>query len=470
MENSEKNIINDSVNEVINVEMSKDKMLGVIWFNAPKNGGQTLSYEKMMDILKGHGIVAGINEKDLQELSKEKKYEYKYIIAKGKPAVNGEAAKINLQFDAEALKNFKPTTNEDGTVDFKNLNIVHNVKKGEILATKVLPTMGEDGYNVAGQPLKAKKGKDIRMPKGKNTVLSEDGLTLMAAQEGKLEYDGYNVSVSNVYLISGDVDSGTGNIEFVGDIVVGGSVHSGFKIKAQGSVEVRGPVDSATIIAGKDIILSYGVQGTETSKLIAGGNIIAKFIQNTNVEAEGDIVTEAIMHSNVTAGGAIKVENGKGTIVGGSVAATNLVMARSIGSPMGTVTSIQIGVAPSVYAEHKQLIDEIKKQEENIKHIDQSMAFIRSKFIGGNIPPDKEEMLRKLSATRQPLYAQLQQDRTKFTKLSKKLNEANDGLIRVSGNVYPGVKIVFGSLIKYIDDVQVRCSIRKVDGDIYIGV
>ncbi len=474
MTDSQENRLNQEelkpVNETLFVEVSKDKMLGVIWFEEPKNGGAVLSLNQIKDEIDRKGIKKGIDFELLNHIASEKKYSYKYIIAKGILPEDGQDGILTLTFSAEDIKSFKPKQNADGTVDFKNLHAVHNVKKGDILATKTPPADGKEGYNIFDQVLKAKKGKDVRIPKGKNTEISADGLSLIAAVDGKLEYDGHNIYVNTVYTLNGDLDSSIGNIDFIGSVVISGSIKSGFTVKAEGSVEVKGSVEDSVIIAGGDIFLSYGIQGIEKGKLISGGNVVAKFIQNATVEAKKDVITEAIIHSNVSAGNMIRVESGKGTIVGGSVAATHMILAKSIGSPMGTATTVQIGILPSIYQKHKQIEAELHLKQETLDKVEQSIKFLFTKARETKLDAQKQMMLHKLNDSRTPLIEEIGVLKSEFNELSEVLREAQDGIIKAMDTVYPGVKLIIGNSIKYVDDTQVRCTIRKVDGDIFIGL
>lgn len=456
--------------EGIHVEVSRDKMLGVIYFTEPENGGRKITFDEVKAAIRDKGIVKGIKEEDLEEIFKDHHYGYKYIIAQGKSPVDGEDGRIEFAFDVEALKQFKPKVNGDGTVDLKDLSAVKNVKVGDYLATKILAAPGEEGFNVQGQVLRAKKGKEARMPKGRNTKILEDGVTLVSDIDGKLEYDDHNIYINSVYTIFGDLDSSIGNVDFIGSVVVHGSINSGFTIKAGGSVEVRGSVDDAVIIAGEDILLSYGIQGTEKSKLVARGNVVAKFIQNAYVEAGGSVITEAILHSTVTAGDSIRTEIGKGTIVGGSVAATNLILAKSIGSPMGTATDVQIGVPPSIYTEHRALAEEIKVKRESLGKIDQSLKFLISKTKNGGLTSQQKVMLQKCNDTRRSILEEYEDARVRYEKIGETLKNVKDGIVKCSDTIYPGVKITFGNLIKYIDECYVRVVIRKLEGDLHIGI
>lgn len=79
-------------------------------------------------------------------------------------------------------------------------------------------------------------------------------------------------------------------------------------------------------------------------------------------------------------------------------------------------------------------------------------------------------MLQKLTSSRQPLVEEYEELKAKYTKLGIRLSEVKEGLIKATDSVYPGVKVEIGSLIKYIDDRYVRCVIRRVEGEIYIGI
>ena len=210
------------VKEVFKVEISKDKMVGVAWFEKPEGDYSKLTLEEIQNEVRTSGVVYGVDEALLNRLSREHDYNYKYLVAKGKAPVDGVDGDIVFNFDPKSLSDFKPKVNEDGTVDFKNLNAVRNVKKGEVLAKRKPATAGQVGFNVAGQAVKAKKGKEARIPKGKNTTVLNDNVTLVADLEGKLEYDGHNIYINSLYNVQGDLDTSIGNIDFVGSVVING--------------------------------------------------------------------------------------------------------------------------------------------------------------------------------------------------------------------------------------------------------
>ena len=84
-------------------------------------------------------------------------------------------------------------------------------------------------------------------------VKSDDGKTYYAQLDGKVEYRNYDLNVSNVYSVSGDLDIGTGSIDFNGDVTISGGVHSGVTVHAMGNIFIGGYVEDAILKAGKDI-------------------------------------------------------------------------------------------------------------------------------------------------------------------------------------------------------------------------
>ena len=65
---------------------------------------------------------------------------------------------------------------------------------------------------------------------GNNITISEDKLSLIANIDGCLFIKSGVLHVDDVYQIRGDVDFHTGNIDFNGDVIIGGDVKSGFQI------------------------------------------------------------------------------------------------------------------------------------------------------------------------------------------------------------------------------------------------
>ena len=464
-------IVENKVDETIKVEISPDKMLGVISFTAPKNGGKKLTLDKIRQSMQSAGVVSGINRELISSLVEDKKYDHKYLVARGNPPIHGEDGILELLFntDTEDMASLRPKENEDGSVDFKKLDLIQTVKKDQLLAKIKPPTVGESGENVLGRKIKANKGKVRRFPKGKNIYTSDDGLSLFASVEGQLIYDLNRITVSETYVVEGDAGVATGDIDFSGNVLVTGNVESGFTINAGGNVEVRGFVGEATIIAGNDIVLRHGIQGKDRGKLVAGGDIVAKFIQNSIVEAKGCLYTEAIMHSQVEAGDSVIVEVNKGLIVGGTVQAINLISAKIIGSPMSTATTVKISMTLSLQHQYNTTKSELGKKRQQLDQVTKNISFIKEKLAKGEmVPKARLEQVKPMTSLKNKLGLEIDQLQKEYASLSTMQQDHKGGVIKVRDVIYPGSKVIMGNLVKHIREDIKYTRIYIQDADIKI--
>ena len=103
-----------------------------------------------------------------------------------------------------------------------------------------------------GRVIAAKKGKGLPPLVGRGFDKSVDGLTYTAAIDGKIERHKNRIIILPILEINGDVDVGTGNIDFVGDVVIHGSVKTGARIRAAKSITIDGVCEGCVLEAGND--------------------------------------------------------------------------------------------------------------------------------------------------------------------------------------------------------------------------
>ena len=215
---------------------------------------------------------------------KNRRYCTDITIALGIEPVHGTDASIEYHFNTD--KNAKPTLLEDGSVDFFHLNVVNDCKAGDELATLTPADPGQYGMTVLGEKVKPRNVKVKQLKFGHDIKLSEDKLHIYSEVNGHVELAGEQVFVSNVLEVE-NVDTATGNVEYNGSVKVNGNVATNFEVKATGDIEIKGVVEGARIEAGGNIVIVRGNNGMGKAELIAGGNIISKFLENTKVEAGG---------------------------------------------------------------------------------------------------------------------------------------------------------------------------------------
>lgn len=456
----------ERIDATVKVTVSPDKMKAYVTFTPPDNG-RMLTLEEVLDELSKNGVIYGINRTNLETLVKYPVYNEMICIAEGTPPVNGENGKVEFHFDIK--RDHRPTILEDGRVDFRELNLIQNIEKGGVLCSLIPPTPGKPGKTVAGTDIPALDGKPAVLPRGRNVVVSEDGTQLVAGIDGQISYIDGKVSVFATHEVKADVDNSTGNINFIGNVVVMGNVLSGFTIEAGGNVEVMGVVEGATIRAGGDIILRRGMQGMGKGILISGGDIIARYIENSNVEARNDIKAEAIMHSNVKCGNKLEISGRKGLLVGGSCKVGKEIIAKVIGSHLATVTEIEVGVDPAVRERYKAVRDEIVQMETDLRKAEQAIAILRKMELSGTITPEKKEMLAKSMRTRVYYSSRLMELKEELGQLEAKLQQEAYGRVRCHDIIYPGTRVAIGSCMMYVKENLHYCTLYRDGADIRVG-
>jgi len=454
------------INATANVFITPDKMKASISFNPPENG-RMMTYDEVLAVLNEHGVIYGINKANIEAIVKYPIYGEMVTVAEGTPPVNGQNGKVEFHFDLN--KQTKPTILEDGRVDFRELNLIECVNEGQKLCTLFPPTAGTPGKTVLGTDVPAQNGKPAVLPKGRNVVPSEDGMSLIAKISGQVTYQEGKIHVFSTYEVPADVDNSTGNINFVGNVLVRGNVLSGFTIDAGGSVEVWGVVEGATIRAGGDIILRRGMSGMGKGILISGGDIIARFIENSNVQAQNNIKSEAIMHSHVKCGNKLELSGKKGLLVGGTTKVGKEIVAKVIGSYLATLTDIEVGVDPTLRERYKELKDEITKMEADLRKAEQAITLLKKLEMAGGLTPEKQEIMAKSVRTRLFFTNRINEYKTEAAAIEGQLQQEAYGKIRAYNYIYPGTKVAIGSCLMFVRENLQYCTLYRDGADIRVG-
>jgi len=448
--------------EAFKIEITEDKMMAKIIFFPSEDA---FNKELILRKLKARGVILGINEELVNALEVEREYNIPYIVAEGRPAVDGVPAVITYMFKTE--KDTRPDIDDEGNVNYKKLNVIANVKKGQMLARLVPVKAGVEGANLSGDPLPPRMPKVVRLRYGKNIIVNEDKTELYAATDGLVKLFEGKVMVNNVYEVPNNVGPSTGNVEFEGTVIVHGNILTGFSVHAKGDVEVMGAVEGAEIKSGGNITLHAGIQGMGKSHVEAFGNLQAKYIENAEVVAGGDVHSEAILHSDVTCKGKVTVEGRKGMISGGHIRAGESVITKVLGSHMGTVTTVEVGIDPIMLGEYAELKKSLPKMEGEVKKLDQVITLLnKRKEIDGKLDDDKQEMY--MSGVRNKIFLtnKTRQAKARFDELSEMVENKNSGSVSVSNELYPGVKVSIGSVSSYVKDELKYVRMVKDGADI----
>lgn len=442
-----------SIDGKANIIVERDLLKAYLEVVPPSGGGNPCNMDTVTQALAEKHVSYGVNEDSIREALEEKNWGYKILVAEGKPPVNGKDAKIIYHFPLPTER-IGPKVDEKGNVNYHDLGLIYNVKMGELLVEKIPGDDGTPGISILETEIPAKKGKDIRLPRGSNTVADDDELHLYATIDGHVTIVDNKVVVNPVLNIVRDVDYSTGDIDFVGNVCINGNINSGFKVNAGGDVEVRGFIDGAEVTAAGSILVRGGITGCMKTLIKAGDSIHARFVENSRLDAGRDVVIrEAIMQSYIKAGESVKVSDRKALIVGGTIQAGREIEAKVIGSQLATQTIVEVGVNPHLRDEYQMLNrakDEKKKTMDILNH--NLQVFQRSGISPENISERKRMELIKMLDNLKSLRQELEQITDRIVTIESEFQKTQAAKVRVLEIVYPGVRISIGQSIYIVND------------------
>ena len=437
--------------EVI-VTISQDAMAAYVSIIPPDPGGEAVTVDAVLKKLEESGVTYGIDLKAVEAAVQESSIvqdrdasPMECRVAWGKPPIDGEDARIDYH-EALTAASGRPKVLEDGRVNLFDLNTVHNVPKGTVLAVETPPTAGEPGISVLGAEVPARPGRDLWLRAGRGTSLSEDKLKVIADVDGHAAIIDGKVEVTSIFTVPRDVGVETGNIHFVGSVVVRGGIQPGFSVKADGDVEVQGNIEGGTVEAKGNVTVQYGIKGGGRGHIKAGGVVKARFIENADVCAGSNVwATDGILQSRVQAGSMIEVLGKRGAIIGGRVMAKEAVSARVLGSAIGGATEIIVGSLPSLRAE---FLESRKKQveiESNLQRISQTLQYLGDQEKKGQLSKDKREMMARTLQIQEQLTVDLKVVKEHCYELERAMSDTRKAWVQAKEVCYPGVKIGIGS-------------------------
>ncbi len=450
------------------IEISSDEMKAFVTVTAPILTGRILEDHEIQSLIDEAGIVFGINKDKITEILEEEHFNVPILIAEGTAPAHGEAAVINFHFKTE-IDSVHLEEDDFGKVDyFSDMGHIQNVVAGQILAVKTPPTQGQDGKNVIGEVAEANDGEDVPFESGKNADLSENGLEVIAQAAGRAVFKDGVVEVEPIFEVKGNVGLKTGSIVFLGDVIISENVEDGFSVKAAGNVYIGGTINKSEVEADGDIIVQRGILGKEEGFVKAGGNIFAKFIENSKVKAGGKVVAgEGILHSFVDAKQVYSLGK-RGTITGGHIRTVEEVNAKTIGSTTYTETRVEAGIDPVAKEKLVKFENERESIEENLSKLSANLMTMQNqKRSLGNLSPEREVMLERMLRAKQEFEAQLKEITLDTEELRSYLGSlTSQGKISGDDKIYPGSELTIKNTILKIKNDYTHVTFILEGGEI----
>lgn len=366
------------------------------------------------------------------------------LVAEGKVPEKGAAAEIKWFVEWERKKEVSMVEDQ---ADYRDTGHIVQVKEGDPILQVTPATQGPEGVDVFGEAIPGLFGDPVPYQFGKNVELDASSNILHALIPGEVRRDDEQLWVDSVYSVEGDVDFNVGNIDFAGDVRIGGSVQDGFVVKAKGDIKVFGSVLAATLEAGENLYIGEGATGHGKGSLSANGLIQAKYLNGVTVTAGGDLkVTNEVINCKTKVGGRATIE--RGSVVGGEFVARLGLETRSIGTQIAVPTVVRVGIDPQTDLRRQAILTRMKEINRQIERIYLNIKpFVEDPAKVAKLPKQRKELVKQFLLEMAGLKAERDSHEKDLKELEIEEVAPDDLYVRVS-------KAIFGKTTIHIG----RCS------------
>ncbi|MBN1594199.1 MAG: DUF342 domain-containing protein [Candidatus Coatesbacteria bacterium] len=436
--------------------LSEDKMIAVLEAYAPVD----VSEEEVLHQLAENNIDNGVDHEAIREFIRdcaEGEGLVRSDIARGEEVCHGEDGQIRWAHEQAE----EEEAGENERIDWYEQSDLICISENDLIAEITQPTEGIDGFNVLGEKVKAMAGKPIALKPGANVNVSDDGIRFTSAINGMLVIKGRSIKVDPMLKIRADVDFEVGNIDFEGQVSIGGNVLDLFKVKSTGDITIRGCVEGAALESKSNIAIKGGIAGKNKCTINLKGDLSANYINCAKVRSQGDItVTVEILNSTIETKGSIIVKQ-KGIIGGQTIAAGGL-ECQILGSEAGPPTVVVLGKDNSKEARLNVLRMKDRSISPIIKELSKKIMLLER--MKNYLPADKRELLTEMFYEKQEKEAEMEEIRTEVRTL---VDETRDMLMNTSllvkNLIYPGVVIEMGGIRKQVTELMEGPVTAKFD-------
>lgn len=447
------------------IRISEDEMQAYMTVYPPKPGEPDIGENALTEELFANGIIEGVKHDVIEAILKDKAYNREFLVAEGKPSIDGKSGEFEFFFNRFIDR--RPQIQKDGSVDYSSMREVESVEAGQEIIRYTPAGSGQEGITVTGRVLSAKAGKELPQIKGKGFTVTQDKRTYIANISGKIEFESDRLVITNMLVVEGDVSIITGNIEFAGDINVKGNVVNGMTVtaKGNGSITVDGHVEGALLIAGRDVILKNGMQGSGKGEIRAGGDVSGKFFEQTTIFARGNVKANAILHCHIISEQEIIVSGKRGVLIGGSVSAIKKVEATIVGNLSETKTLVNLGVDDEVYDHLTKITEKVSKITEEVKNYEKAMIQINKILEKGNQPElaSKKLLLMREKINKDARLTDMNED---IRRTKEKIENSQGARLIVRKSIYRGAKVVINRVQRVIESENYNVTYVKENGEI----
>ena len=466
---------------VLSSEIAEDKMSCKLTVETAY-GADNPKADELKSYLSKVGVSKGINEGLLLAFSNKLSNVppgtvLTEIVAEGTPPGQSRQAKLETLVMPVQDRLMQPKLRDNGTVDMHDFGEIEMVEIGEALMRRIPPVEGAAGFNVTGESVPAPTPQDRVLTVGEGTEISaQDENLLVAARRGVPLKINSGMVVADAYCV-GDVDLQTGNVEFDGTVVVKGSVKEGMLVKATGKVLIRDYLESATVIAGGEVVIGKGILGRQRNDAEGGSvfsavvetpaTVFANYIQYARVVSSATVTAaKHIMHSDISAAEVIVVSPKKteGKILGGVIRPLLKLHCNTLGGPSYIPTLVDFS---DRFSEQLSDLESMRKEIGDRLNVIRGMKEALRAIESKTTDKDSGEQATKISNTIVHFDGLVKELKEKRQSLIEQVMAEADTLeVVVEKALFPGVQITFIQKPGAVKQERDGCRIKTKDDGI----
>ncbi len=370
------------------------------------------------------------------------------IVAQGKHPRKGADGRIEYLIDlSSGPKEISPYR-----IDWREVNRIISVPKGTIIAKVFPPEPGEPGITVWGRVIPAIPGKEISIKCSSGLKFDRDKGIIIAEESGCLRFERNRLTLDPYYTLEGDVDWNTGNINFFGKkLIIKGSIKRGFKITAEGDVEIHKNVENDTFIKVKGNLTILGLICGENIRIEVEGNATLKTVEYAKLRIKGNLtILDYLLQVKALIAGMLTVLSEKGSIIGGELFIEGSAQVNTLGNEAFIPTHIRVGYSYRIAEQIENLKEELDKLDE----ITDKLKALLLKGIQlakkGSLKKEQKQILYKVHKSLREKIEEMAEIQEKIKELQEQFETNIIHTLQVFKEVYPNVKVGIGKYEKII--------------------
>lgn len=271
-----------------------------------------------------------------------------------------------------------------------------HVNEGVRIATLIQPEQGTPGRDVLGNPT-ACLGATCPIRIDPSLRVESTG-AITVVKSGVLNLIHNVLSVSQVLEIPGTLDFTIGHVDVEGDVRIGNGVRPGFKIRATGSVTIKGLVEVGDITCA-ELCVNGGIAGANRGEIHVAKDAHLNYANGVKgVIGQSLFIASELINCHLIVGEDLKAPNA--AIIGGEIAITGSLQAKVLGSDAFRPTTLVLGEVPLLTKPRREQLAIIAAAESKMKALN-----------------DEEKQLRNTSRLNAP-------QRERLTEFAYDLSEA----------------------------------------------